>query len=516
MVDYREILRLDSLKYSQRMIESSAGSSRHTINAVLTAAKNAGIAWPLDENVTNAMLQATFFPGKYASTSKYAEPDYSTIHRELARPGVTLTLLWAEYCRKARDSQGCPYMYTQFCEKYRQWARLTKATMRVQHKPGESMQVDWAGNTIPVYDPVTGDESKAYLFVAVLPCSCYAYIEACPDMKTESWLLCHAQAYRYFGGITRLLIPDNLRTGVTANTRYDTVLNRSYQEMAEHYHTAIVPARVRHPQDKSLAESTVRFASTWIIAALRNRKFFSVGEVQQAVAERLEALNSAPFKKRQGSRREAYLSEEQEFMKPLPTAPYEPAIWTVAKVGNDYLVSDGLNKYSLPYDLIGEEVSVRLTRNTVEVFFNGSRVALHLRKATAQRDPVVNPEHMTPEHRKYLNYNAEDFMSWAEAVGRNASAVVRHFLTSGKEAEQGYKACASLTRLTGRYGARRLEAACARVLEITATPTIRSISTLLKTMRDDKTTSTPSVEESNRYGITRGASYFGKGGARND
>ena len=344
MVDYREILRLASFKYSQRMIESSAGSSRHTINAVLTAAKNAGIAWPLDEHVTNAMLQATFFPGKYASTSKYAELDYSTIHRELARPGVTLTLLWAEYSRKARDSHGFPYMYTQFCEKYRQWARLTKATMRVQHKPGESMQVDWAGNTIPVYDPVTGDESKSYLFVAVLPCSCYAYVEACPDMQTESWLLCHAHAYRYFGGVTRLLIPDNLKTGVTANTRYDTVLNRSYQEMAEHYHTAIVPARVRHPQDKSLAESTVRFASTWIIAALRDRKFFSVGEVQQAVAERLEALNNAPFKKRQGSRREAYLSEEQEFMKPLPIAPYEPAIWTVAKVGYDYLISDGLNK----------------------------------------------------------------------------------------------------------------------------------------------------------------------------
>lgn len=516
MVDYREILRLASLRHSQRTIASSVGSSRHTINAVLTAAANSGIEWPLDEDVSNALLQSTLFPGNYASASHHAEPDYGCIHRELAKSGVTLTLLWTEYCRKTRDGHGIPYMYTQFCEKYRQWARLTKATMRIQHKPGESVQVDWAGNTIPVYDSVTGEESKVYLFVAVLPCSCYVYVEACPDMKMESWLLCHAHAYSYFGGVTRLLIPDNLKTGVTANTRYDTVVNRSYQEMAEHYDTAIVPARVRHPQDKSLAEGTVRFASTWIIAALRNRKFFSIDEVHQAVEERLEILNKTPFKKREGCRREAYLSEEKDFMKSLPAAPYEPAVWIAAKVGYDYLISDGLNKYSVPYDLIGEEVSVRLTRNTVEVFFNGSRMAAHLRKATAQRDPLVNPEHMTSEHRRYLNYNADDFMSWAQAIGKKVSAVVHHFLSNGKEAEQGYKSCASLTRLADRYGAKRLETACARVTEITAAPTIRSISSILKTMRDDKTPDTLSAEESNRYGITRGASYFSKGGAHND
>lgn len=496
MVDYREILRLASLKHSQRTIASIVGSSRNTVNAVLAAAETSGVEWPQVGEISNAMLQETLFPGKFSTTRQYAEPEYSYIHRELAKSGVTLTLLWAEYCRKVRDDHGTPYMYTQFCEKYRQWARLTRATMRIQHKPGEAMQVDWAGNSIPVYDPVTGEESKAYLFVAVLPCSCYAYVEACPDMKAESWLLCHAHAYSYYGGVTRLLIPDNLKTGVTANTRYDTVLNRSYQELAEHYDTAIVPARVRHPQDKSLAEGTVRFASTWVIAALRNRKFFSVGEVQQAVSERLEILNNAPFKKREGCRREAYLSEEKSFMKQLPTTPYEPAVWIMAKVGYDYLVSDGLNKYSTPYDLIGEEVSVRITRNTVEVFFKGSRVAAHLRKTTAQRDPLVNPEHMTPEHRKYLNYNAQDFMSWAETIGSKATAVVRYFLFSGKEAEQGYKSCASLTRLADRYGAKRLEAACARMMELTSSPTMRSISSILK--KCVTATSPPHVRRKNR------------------
>ncbi len=378
------------------------------------------------------------------------------------------------------------------------------------------MQVDWAGTNIPMYDSVTGAETPVYLFVAVLPCSCYAYVEACENMKAESWLSCHVNAYNYFGGVPRLLIPDNLKTGVTTNTRLETVLNRSYQEMAEHYDTAIVPARVRHPKDKSMAEGTVRFASTWVIAALRNRKFFSIHEVNAAVAEQLELLNTLPFKKREGCRKEAYLAEEQAFMKPLPPVPYELAIWTVAKVGYDYLVSDGENKYSVPYDLIGEMVDVRLTKNLVEVYFKGSRVASHLRQKTYQRNPIVHPEHMTPEHRKYLNYNAEDFASWARKVGDNTEKVVNYFLTNGKEPEQGFKACASLTRLANRYGFSRLENACDRVMAINATPSIRNISTLLKASRESQSSAMPVDRENDSYGITRGASYFSRGGGQND
>ena len=263
MVDYLEILRLSSdPKNSQRCITSIVHCSRHTIRAVLEAAKKAGLSWPLDDTVTNEMLKRILFPERATAEILHTPPDYPYIHRELARPGVNLTLLWTEYCRRCENKGTTPYMYTQFCEKYRQWARITKATMRIQHKPGDAMQVDWAGNTLDIYDPVTGDISKAYLFVAVLPCSCYAYAEACDDMKLENWLFCHIHAYSYFGGVTRLLIPDNLKTGVSKNTRYETVLNRSYQELAEHYDTAIVPARVEHPKDKPLAEGTVKFAST--------------------------------------------------------------------------------------------------------------------------------------------------------------------------------------------------------------------------------------------------------------
>ena len=396
MVNYREILRLNSLGYSRNQIEASAHVSHHTVKAVLDMAESLGISWLLDEKVTNAILQDTFFPGKYATPAIYAEPDFAWIHRELAKPGVTLTLLWNEYSEKCRAAHQVPYMRTQFCDKYRAWARLTKATMRIQHKPGDAMQVDWAGNTIPVYDSVTGEVSKAYVFVAVLPCSCFAYVEACSDMKTENWLLCHVHAYEYFGGVTRLLIPDNCKTGVTANTRYETVLNRSYLELSEHYGTAIVPARVRHPKDKSLAEGTVKVISTWIIAALRDRKFFTIEEVRAAVAEMLEELNDKPFQKRSGSRRTAYLTEEKEFMRPLPAVSYEPSVWLQQTVGNDYLVSDGRNKYSVPFDVIGKEVNIRLTRNLVEVYYNSGRIASHLRESKILRNPIVNPEHMTP------------------------------------------------------------------------------------------------------------------------
>jgi hypothetical protein len=309
------------------------------------------------------------------------------------------------------------------------------------------------------------------------------------------------------------LIPDNLKVGVVKNTRYDTILNRSYQELAEHYDTAIVPARVDHPQDKSIAEGSVKYASTWIIAALRNRRFFSIEEVKKAASEKLEELNHFPFKKREGNRHSAYFDEEREFMKLIPLTPYEPAVWSTAKVPQDYLISDGKNKYSVPFDLIGEDVDIRLTDKTVEVFFHGSRVASHSRSSVQLRDPIVRPEHMPLEHQKYLTYNAEEFQSWAQSVGAKTTEVVRFFLAAGREPEQGYKSCASLTKLADRYGHERLEKASERALVYSSSPTIRNISTLLKNGQDKiKTGSTPKPESSDRYGITRGAAYFRKGG----
>ena len=324
--------------------------------------------------------------------------------------------------------------------------------------------------------------------------------------------MCHIHAYEYFGGVTRILVPDNLRTGVTANTRYETQLNESYRELAEYYGTAIVPARVRKPQDKGLVERSVGFSTTWITAALRERKFFSFAEVRDAVAERLEFINTKPFQKRPGNRREAYLAEEKEFMLPLPKRPYEPSVWKQQTVGNDYLISDGLNKYSIPFDLIGEQVQIRLTKDLVEVYFKGSRMTSHKRLEKFSVQPVVKPEHMPSNHREYLNCNAEEFKAWAKTVGTSTEIIVNHFLSSGSVPEQGYKACVSLTKLGKRYGKKKLEAACERMLAFSSSPSIRTITTLLKNSKDSEKTVADS-DSSNKYGITRGAAYWKKGGA---
>lgn len=506
MVDYKAILRLNSEKLSLRQIAARVGNSHHTVkNVIDTAAKN-GVAWPIEEDVTNQELEKLLFPDRMVSKNvMYVEPDYSYIHKELSKKGVTLTLLWNEYCERCRTNGEISYMSTQFCDKYRRWAKVTKATMRINHKPGETMQVDWAGGTIPYYDSVTGEEFKAYLFVAVLPCSGFIYVEACNDMKQENWLMCHVHAYEYFGGVTRILVPDNLKTGVTANTRYETQLNESYRELAEHYGTAIVPARVRHPQDKGLVERSVGFSTTWIAAAMRERKFFSIAEVKEAVAERLEFINNKPFQKLPGCRTEAYLNEEKEFMLPLPATPYEPAIWFQSKVGNDYLISDGKNKYSVPFDLIGEKVQIRLTRNTVEVFFKGSRMTSHKRLDVCRMKPVIKTDHMPENHKKYLSYNADEFMNWAKDIGKSVSDVVESFLSVGDVPEQGYKSCISLMKLCERYRKKKLNSVCERILCITSVPKIRNIASLLKSDSNNEVQEMESSDE--KYGITRGAVY---------
>jgi len=514
MINYREILRLKSLGYSQRSIASGAKASRNTVSEVLKKAEQLNITWPLDNDVTNATLEEIFAEKQTNSSKNFAAIDYDYIHKELSKKGVTLTLLWQEYCERAYINGETPYMSTQFGDKYRRWARITKATMRVMHKPGDTMQVDWAGATIPYYDPVTGEEYKAYLFVAALPCSSYLYIEACTDMKQENWLMCHVHAYEYFGGVTRILVPDNLKTGITANTRYETKLNESYRELAEYYGTAIVPARVRKPQDKGLVERSVGFSTTWITAALRERKFFSFAEVRDAVVERLEIINTKPFQKHPYNRREAYLAEEKEFMLPLPNHPYEPSVWKQQTVESDYLISDGLNKYSVPFDLIGEQVQIRLTKAIVEVYFKGSRITSHKRLEKYSLQPVVKPEHMPSNHREYLNYNTDEFKDWASTVGKSAQEVVKYFLTSGSVPEQGYKACVSLKKLAKRYGKKKLEAACERMLAFSSSPSIRTITTLLKNSKEY--TSAEKADNSNKYGITRGAAYWRKVGGNDD
>ena len=515
MIDYREIIRLKNLKFSNVAIANSLCCSRNTVSEVLKLAESHSLEWPIPETLTNKDIEQLFYPGRGTNEGRRL-PDYEYIYNELAKPGVTLSLLWAEYCAKCEAEHTIPYQHTQFNEKYHAYAASKKATLRIKRKPGETMEVDWIGDTLKVYDSANCCEISAYIFVAVLPCSLYGYAEAFPDMKSNHWIEAHVHAYSFFGGVTRILVPDNLKTGVIKNTRTELILNRSYHEMAEHYGTAIIPARPVKPKDKPNAEGTVKVLETWILAALRNRKFFTFQELNKAIHKKLEEFNAKPFQKKKGSRLSAFLEEERDFLMPLPASPYETADWSTATIQPDYLITVGNCKYSVPYEFIGKKVDIRAAENSIEVFYHGDRIASHVRKMYAP-EPIYLPKHMPENHRKFLEYNTESFLDWGKSMGHSTHLVIKHFLFMHKVEQQGYKSCASLMKLADRYGTDRLENACAKALSYTPNPSLKNISTILKNGQDKVVLTSESARVSNKeslkYGITRGASYY-KGGDR--
>ncbi|KPU42712.1 integrase core domain protein [Oxobacter pfennigii] len=482
MVNYREIIRLKSLNHSNVSVARSCGSSRNTVAEVWQLAQDKHIIWPIPDALTNKDIEQLFYPGRSINKSRKL-PDFEYIYNELAKPGVTLSLLWAEYCEQCTQEHTIPYQHTQFNEKYHAYAASKKATLRIKRKPGELMEVDWAGDTLTVFDQASGEPIKAYVFVACLPCSLYSYAEAFPDMKSNHWIEAHVHAYCFFEGVTRILVPDNLKTGVIKNTRIELVLNRSYHEMAEYYQTAIIPARPVTPKDKPNAEGTVGVIETWIVAALRNRKFFSFEELNRAICEKLQEFNEKPFQKKKGSRLTAFEEEEKSFLMPLPAFSYETAIWSKATIQPDYLITVGDCKYSVPYEFIGKEVELRTTQKSIEVFFHNNRIASHVRRAYSP-DPVYVPEHMPENHRKYLAYNTDSFLEWGGNVGSFTLLVMKNFLYMHKVEQQGYKSCASLMKLADRYSMERLEKACERALSYTPSPSLKNISTILKNGQD--------------------------------
>ena len=340
MTKYREILRLKSLNLSQQNIADSCNVSKKTVNRVLKRAADLGISWPLDENDTDAVLAEKFFPSAKQVTSHKRMPDYDYIRKELLRNGVSKKLLWTEYMEDCRANGEEPLMYSQFCYHIQQDEQKHRATMHINRKPGEQVEVDWAGDPATIIDPDTGEIIKTYIFVGVMTYSQYAYVEAFLDMKQKSWINAHVHMYEYFGGVAKILVPDNCRTAVDHNKGWkDQRINAVYQEMAEHYGTAIIPARVRAPKYKPNAEGSVGNISTWITAALRNEQFFSLSELTQAIRQKLEVFSRRPFQKKEGSRYEIFRNEELPLLTPLPATPYELAEWKQATVQFNYHIS---------------------------------------------------------------------------------------------------------------------------------------------------------------------------------
>ena len=511
MTKYREILRLSSLGISQQNIANSCNVSKKTVNRVLKRAKELNVSWSLDANDTDAVLAEKFFPSVKTVASNKRMPDFVYIRKELLRNGVSKKLLWTEYMEDCRANGEEPLMYSQFCYHIQQDEQKRRATMHINRKPGEQVEVDWAGDTATIIDPDTGEIIKAYIFVGVMTYSQYAYVEAFLDTKQKSWIYAHVHMYEFFGGVAKILVPDNCKTAVIHNGGWKTQqINETYQEMAEHYGTAIIPARVRPPKDKPNAEGTVGNISTWITAALRDEQFFSLAELNRAIRNKLELFNQRLFQKKEGSRLSLFLGEELPLLAPLPATRFELADWKIATVQFNYHISvDGM-LYSVPFEFIKKKVDVRVTDYTIEIFYNHNRIASHrrLRGRTGQYSTIT--EHMPEDHQKYLEWNGDRFRKWAERIGINTYTVVNAILTSKGVEQQTYRSCMGLLKLAEKHSDVTLEAACEKALTYTASPSYKSIKNILVTQSDKLISETKAdIETTHKTrGITRGADYY--------
>ena len=508
MTNYREILRLNSLGILKQEIAKACGCSRNTVAQVIKLAEEKSIRWDNAESLNNKELAERLYPANKREPV-YKIPDWNYIHREMAKSGVTLSLLWSEYCEQCRESGEIPYKTTQFYKYYSDYVQKTKATMRISHKPGEIMEVDWAGQTAFIRNTDTGEPIKAYIFVAVLPYSGYTYVEAFLSQNQQAWIQAHVNAFMHFGGVTRILVPDNLKTGITKHTRHETVINKTYQELAEHYHTAVLPARVRSPRDKATVESNVGTISTWIIAALRKEQFLSLWELNTSIRSKLKEFNAKPFQKKEGSRASVF-EEERQFLFPLPEHPYEFAEWKLATVQFNYHICVDFGNYSVPYEYIKQKVNVRLTKRLIEVFFSGNRIASHPRLYGRSGQYSTCEEHMPKEHREYASWNGERFLNWAEKIGEYTQTVIKIFLTQNQIEQQGYKACITLLKLSDTHSTVRLEQACKKALSFTERPSLKSIQIILKSGQVNLPHSEPShnISETSGRGFIRGKEYY--------
>lgn len=509
MTNYREILRLRSIGLNHSKIALSAGVTRQTVITTLARAIAIGIDWRNAENLNDKELAEKLHPSSETKPT-FKMPDYEYVHREMSRPSVTLQLLWFEYCDKCRSNNETPYQLTQFKKYYREHLLKTKATMRISRTPGEIMEVDWAGQTAGIIDTDSGEIIDAYIFVASLPYSGYSYVEAFMDMGQESWTAANVNAYSFFGGATRIVVPDNLKVGVIKHTKDEIVLNQSYQELAEHYGTAIIPARVKKPRDKSTVEGVVGIVSTFILAALRNQRFFSLHELNVEIKKRLHVFNHKPFQKKDGSRATMF-ADERVALLPLPAAPYELAIWECATIGYDYHVCADGQYYSVPFEYLKREVQVRLTRNTVEVFYDGDRISSQVRLHGKSGQTSTMEEHMPPNHRQYMKWDGAHFRKTASLIGGNTASVVESILMSYKVEQQGYKTCMALLKLADQYTPERLEAACSKAFFYTTRPSYKTIRTILKTGQDKPPREPAAPPNPDEHGFIRGAEYYGGG-----
>jgi len=498
-----EVLRLHhECGRSNRDIARAVGASPTTVADYVRRARLAGLVWPLDEALTQPALEAVLFPPRPGSGVRRPEADWAAVHRQLGRSGVTLDLLWQEY----RETYPEGYQYSAFCEHYRAFAGSLPVTLRQSHAPGERLFVDYSGQTVTIVDVATGEERQAQVFVAVLGASSYTYVEATWTQGLGDWIGAHVRCFEFLGGVPELLVPDNLKSGVTHPCRYEPDLNPSYQELASHYGMAVLPARVRKPRDKAKVEAGVLLTQRWILARLRHQRFFSLAEVNTAIRSLLEALNAHPFKKLPGSRWGVFQAVDRPALRPLPLTRYELSEWKLARVGIDYHVELDRHYYSVPYRYARAEVDVRFTATMVEILHQGERIASHPRSRLKGRHSTQEA-HLAPAHQEVAGWNAQRFLDWAAKVGPHTQAAIEQVLASRVHPQQGYRTALGILRLAKTHGEERLEAACRRAGEIRSV-TYRSIASILKRGLERQTPAQNQATLPADHANVRGSGYY--------
>jgi len=464
----REIFRLIAAEQlSVREAARRTGKAPSTVRAVLGRFRAAGLSWPLPEELGDAGLEERLYGkgGAKPGPARRTEPDWASIHRELKRKHVTLSILWEEYIAQQPDG----LRYSRFCELYRTFAAKLPVVMRQTHVAGEKLFVDYAGDTVPVVvDRLTGEWRPAQIFVAVLGASSLSYAEATWTQSLPDWIAAHARALEAIGGVPKLLVPDNTKVAVIKACFYDPQVQRTYAAFAEHYDTGILPARPRKPRDKAKVESCVLIVERYLLGRLRHRTFYGLAELNQAIREMLADINGHRPLRRLGVTRQQLFEElDRPALKPLPAEPYVYTEWRVRRAGLDYHVEVEDHYYSVPYRFAKDELEVRLTARTVEVFRKGERVAAHIRNSGNHRHTTI-AEHMPSSHRHFADWSIERIRREASAVGGSTGILCELILEERRHPEQGFRACLGIVRLAKSFGRERVEAACLRALEIGA------------------------------------------------
>lgn len=505
----REILRLKwDCRVSDRDVAKSCGVARSTVSDCVHRASAAGLSWPLRPDLDDGSLEALLYP-PHPGARERVLPDFPHMHREMSRRGVTLQLLWLEYRQQHGEAA---YQYSQYTVLYRQWEQKLDVVMRQSHRAGEKTFIDFAGQTLEITDAKTGEIKPAQVFVATLGASTYTYAEALADQTVGSWIDAHVNAFAYFGGVTAVLVPDNLKAGVNKACFYEPEENPAYSELAGHYATAVIPARVRKPRDKSKVENGVLQIERWVLAPLRNHKFFSLHEANVAIRERLEWLNNRPLTNMAGAtRRSLYEQIDRPALKPLPADRFTISHWKCnVGVNIDYHVQFDRFYYSVPFQLVHQRVDIKSTSETVECLYKGKRVALHKRRLDGHEKYVTDPAHRPKSHQRHAEWSPSRLIAWGSTHGPATSEVVASIIKARPHPEQGYRSCLGLMRLARRYDSKRLEAACARACAL-KTFSYKSIESMLRTGMDKVPIQQPSaVSVLPKHRNIRGAAYYNK------